>query len=224
MAVCKNCGSQVVGNFCSSCGTPANSKNQSIYDTLGKGSDIEKTIGFLSTLLKILSSPIQNTLNIAFLVTFHHKAFLLKCIAIHAAIGIFSKLQTTNSIVSAILGTTGMFVLVFIQIVLTYYGLRFFSRTYRSGSDFAKLICIAQGVAFLFMGAGEACGLMFGVAAYTIAMLIQVIILVPYWALVLGRFWNLNPVLAYIVYLLSMLPAAILIWFAFPLIQGFIYL
>ena len=45
---------------------------------------------------------------------------------------------------------------------------------------------------------------------YAIAMLVQAVILIPYWGLVLGRFWNMNAALAYIIYIFSMLPAAIL--------------
>jgi hypothetical protein len=223
MTVCKKCGSRYTGNFCSNCGTPSKPQHDDIFSAMNPAEDIEGTIGFISTIMKIISGPVQNTLKIASLESFSHKGFLLKCIAFSAAIGVLSKVQTTNNVVAAILSTTGIFLMVVVQIYLTYYGLRFFSKIYRSGAEYAKMICIAQGFAFLLMGIGEGAGLMFGPVAYLAAMVIQLIILIPYWGMTLGRFWRLNPVLAYIVYLLSMLPAAIVVIIVLQIIGGSIH-
>jgi len=223
MKMCINCGVQFPGNFCSNCGAAARPGQQGISNTFLKGGDLEEALGFFSALTHIASSPITNTLGIASSTECNQKAFLVKCIAISAAIGVLSKVQTTNDIVASIVGTGGMFVVVFIQVVLTYYGFRMLSSTYRSGGDYARLICIAQGIAFLFMGTGELLGLTFGPEVYALAMLIQAVILIPYWAIVLGRFWNMNSILAYIIYLVSMLPAAGLIFLLFPILEQFIY-
>lgn len=223
MTVCNNCGDEYSGNYCPNCGTAAQPGQQGISNTFWKGSDLEETVGFVSALLRIASSPIRNTLSIASSAAFSQKAFLMKCIAVSAVIGVVSKVQTTSNIVASIVSTGGMFVLVFIQVVLTYYGFRIFSRAFRSGGDYARLICVAQGVAFLFMGAGEFLGLTFGPEVYALAMIGEAVILIPFWGMVLGRFWNMNPVLAYVIYIVSMLPVAgawLLVW---PLLEGFIY-
>jgi hypothetical protein len=209
MTICSNCGAQFSGNYCPNCGTAARPGQEGITQTFWKGSDIEQTIGFISALLRIASGPVQNTLQLAASTSFGQKGFLIKCIAISAAIGIYSKVHFTNDILAAILSTGGMFVMVFIQVLITYAAFRLFSSTQRSGGDYARLICIAQGVAFLFMGCGEFLGLTFGIEVYAMAMVVQAVILIPYWALVLGRFWNMNAALAYLIFIFSMLPAAI---------------
>jgi hypothetical protein len=185
---------------------------------------IDETMGFVSTILNIISNPVQNTLKIALDTSFNHRGFLSKCIAIYVSTGIISKVTITNHIVSAIVSTTGMIVVVFIQIFITYFGLRSFSHIYHSGFDYAKLICIAQGLAFLIIGVIEGALFLFGPNIYIVLLILQFIILVPYWAMVLGRFWELNPILAYIIYLISMLPAAILVIFIlWPMMEFSIY-
>ncbi len=223
MTTCNNCGENYSGNYCPNCGTPSRPRQQSISNTFWNGSNLEETFGFVSTLLRIASSPIRNTLSFASSVAFNQKAFLVKCIAISAAIGFLSKVKTTSNITGSIVSAGGMYILVFIQVVLTYYGFRIFSTTLRSGGDYARLLCIAQGVAFLLMGAGEFLGLALGPEIYTLALIGQAIILIPFWAMVLGRFWNMNPVLAYVIYIVSMLPAAGVLFLAWPIIESFIY-
>jgi hypothetical protein len=222
MTVCRNCGSELNEKNCTNCETTIRPDKKNISNVLLTGNDIEKAIGFFSTLVSIASSPIKNTLSIASSTEFNQKEFLIKCIAITATLGVLSKVQITNDLVASIFSTVGLFILVYVQIILTYFGFRLLSSTSRSGGDYARLICVAQGVTFLFMGTGELLGLTFGAELYILAMSCQTIILIPYWAMVLGCFWKINPILAYIIYIGSMFPAAVIIILVFPYLEIFI--
>ncbi len=215
---CSNCGEDYSGNFCPNCGSPARPSQQGVVDTFWKGSGIEENIGFVSTVARIAASPISNTLVLANAVNFNQKSFLIKCIAIASSIGILSKVQETYNLIGVVFSASGILVFLFVQILITYYGFCLFSSTTRAGGDYSRFICIAQGVAFLFMGVGEMAGLAFGLEIYFIAMVAQTFILVPYWALTLGRFWNMNAFFAYMIYLLSMLPPAGIVYYTLALI------
>jgi hypothetical protein len=153
VSVCAECGTQGTGNFCASCGADMHGGSGVLGAVAGAARH-----SFPTTYLRILHSPVKETVNLAEDPAYRrHISFLLSGLAVFCVIMVPFFLQSADPAGAAVqysesmqtlmkvLSQVGVYAGAAITFVLGYALFHFFAKSKRSIKGYLKLYCLAYG-------------------------------------------------------------------------------